>query len=142
MSSAPAIFRRTLDGFTPANDDAAEFFGKTKLGQLVTLTGKQSRNLKFHRLFFAILRLISDNSNPPISEKAALHFAKIAAGVGDVVTDSRGEKHFVPGSISFGRMNQAEFDAFVKAAIPPVVGRFMAGTASEAVIREAMELSQ
>jgi len=138
---AKPIYRRTLDGFAPASDDAAEFFGKTKLGQLVTLEGKQARNLKFHRLYFAILRLISENSNPHISEKAALHFAKLAGGVGDVVKDSRGENHFVPGSISFGRMDQAAFDAFVKASIPAVVGRFMSGTAPEAVIREAMELA-
>ena len=135
------IYRRTLDGFAPANDDAATFFGKTKLGQLVTLDSKQARNLKFHRLFFAILRLISDNSNPHISEAAALHFAKLAAGVGETVTDSRGEKHFVPGSISFGSMDQAQFDEFVQAAIPPLVGRFMVGSAPETVIREAMELA-
>lgn len=136
-----AIYKRTLDGFVPASDDAALFFGKTKLGQLVTLDGKQARNLKFHRLFFAILRLISDNSRPHISEKAALHFAKIAAGVGDTVTDSRGETHFVPGSISFGSMDQQAFDDFVQRAIPPLVGRFMVGTAPDAVIREAMELA-
>lgn len=135
------IYRRTLDGFAPASDDAALFFGKTKLGQLITLDGKRPRNLKFHRLFFAILRLISDNSNPHISEKAALHFAKIAAGIGETVTDSRGETHFIPGSISFGSMDQQAFDAFVATAIPPLVGRFMVGTAPEAVIREAMELA-
>lgn len=136
-----AIYRRTLDGFAPANDDAAEFFGKCKLGQLITLDGKQARNLKFHRLFFAILRLISDNSNPHISEAAALHFAKLAAGVGEAVTDSRGETHFVPGSISFGSMDQQAFDAFVQAAIPPLVGRFMRGSAPDDVITEAMALA-
>lgn len=136
-----SIYRRTLDGFAPANDDAALFFGKTKLGQLITLEGKQARNLRYHRLFFAILRLISENSNPHISEAAALHFAKLAAGVGEVVTDSRGETHFVPGSISFGSMNQETFDQFVSTAIPPLVGRFMAGTAPEAVINEAMALA-
>ena len=135
------IYRRTLDGFIPANDDANEFFGKCKLGQLVTMDAKQSRNLKFHRLFFAILKLISENSNPHISEAAALHFAKLAAGVGEVVTDSRGEKHFIPGSISFARMDQAAFDAFVQSAIPPLVGRFMQGTAPDAVIAEAMALA-
>lgn len=135
------IYKRTLDGFIPANDDANDFFGRCKLGQLVTMDAKQSRNLKFHRLFFAILKLISENSNPHISEAAALHFAKLAAGVGEVVTDSRGEKHFIPGSISFARMDQQAFDAFVQSAIPPLVGRFMQGTAPDAVIAEAMALA-
>ena len=95
-----AIYRRTYDGFMPANDDAALFFGKVKFGQLVTLDGKQARNLKFHRKFFAILRLISDNSRPHISEETALYLAKAAAGVGEWIDTGKREL-FVPGSISF-----------------------------------------
>lgn len=136
------IYRRTLDGFVPASDEAQAFFAKAKLGQLVTLTGKKSRGLGYHRLFFAMLRLISENSNPPINEAAALHFAKLATGTGEVVTDSRGETHFVPGSISFAQMDQRAFEAFVQQAIPPLVGRFMVGTAPQTLINEAMELSR
>ena len=136
------IYRRTLDGFIPANDDANEFFGKCKLGQLVTMDAKQSRNLKFHRLFFAILKLISENSNPHISPKAALHYAKTAAGVGEFEPTGKGDElRFIPGSISFAKMDQQAFDAFVQSAIPPLVGRFMQGTAPDAVIAEAMALA-
>lgn len=140
--SGPAIYRRTLDGFTPASDEAGAFFAKTKLGQLVTLTGRKSRGLGYHRLFFAMLRLISENSNPPISEVAALHFAKLATGTGEVVKDSRGETHFVPGSISFAKMDEDAFHSFVQQAIPPLVGRFMIGTAPQSVIAEAMDLAR
>ena len=135
-----AIYSRTYDGFMPANDDAALFFGKVKFGQLVTLDGKQARNLKFHRKFFAILRLISDNSRPHISEETALYLAKAAAGVGEWIDTGKREL-FVPGSISFARMDQKAFDEFVQTAIPPLVDRFMHGTAPEDVIREAMELA-
>lgn len=135
-----AFFRKTLSGFAPFNEEAEDFAHRCKLGEVVELKGSRVRNEKFHRLFFAILKLISDNSNPHIGPKAALHFAKIAAGVGDVVTDSRGEKHFVPGSISFAKMDQADFEAFVQSAIPPLVGRFMRGSAPDDVIAEAMEL--
>ena len=141
MAAEIALYRRTLEGFVPANDEAQEIFAKSKLGQLVELSGKRPRNAKFHRLFFAMLRLISENSNPPISRKAALHFAKLATGTGEVVTDSRGETHFIPGSINFASMDQQAFDAFVKIAIPPLVGRFMRGTAPEVLIREVMELA-
>jgi hypothetical protein len=136
-----ALFRCGLSGFMPYNDEAQEFSAKCKLGEVVELKPTRVRNEGYHRLFFAMLRLISDNSNPHISEKAALHFAKIASGTGEVVTDSRGETHFVPGSISFAKMDQAGFEAFVAAAIPPLVGRFMRGSAPEAVIQEAMSLA-
>ena len=136
-----ALYRMTLDGFRPFNTKAQEEAARCKLGDIVELRMTKVRNGKFHRLYFAILRLISENSHPHISEVAALHFAKLATGCGEFVEDSRGEKHFIPGSISFAAMDEAAFDEFVKASIPPLVGRFMRGTAPEAVIREAMEIA-
>lgn len=65
----------------------------------------------------------------------------MAAGVGDFEPDTRGGKHFIPGSISFSRMDQNDFKDFVQTAIPPLVGRFMAGTAPDDVISEAMSLA-
>lgn len=141
MDNSPPIFRRTLEGFAPADEAAQEFFSGTKLGQLVTLTPKRARGLRYHRLFFAILKLVSENSNPHISEAAALHFAKMATGTGEFVTDSRGRDVFIPGSISFARMDQNAFKDFVQTAIPPLVGRFMAGTAPDDLISEAMQLA-
>jgi hypothetical protein len=136
------LFRTGLSGFMPYNDEGREFFARCKLGEVVELKATRVRNEKYHRLFFAMLRLISDNSDPHISEKAALHFAKIASGTGEVVTDSRGEKHFVPGSISFAKMDQAGFEQFVHSAIPPLVGRFMRGSAPDDVVAEAMSLAE
>ena len=111
------------------------------MGEIVELKPIKVRNGKYHRLFFAILKLISENSEPHISPKAALHFAKIASGTGETVTDSRGKTWFIPGSISFAKMDQAEFGEFVQSAIPPLVGRFMVGSAPDDVIKEAMELA-
>jgi hypothetical protein len=39
-------------------------------------------------------------------------------------------------------MDQAAFEEFVAKAIPPVVQRFMEGTAPDDVIAEAMELAR
>lgn len=136
-----ALFQRSFDGFRPMNDEAQDFMASCKFGEIVELKGTKVRNGKYHRLFFAMLKLISENSDPHISPKAALHFAKLATGTGDLVEDSRGEKHFVPGSISFAKMDQEAFEGFVAAAIPPLVGRFMRGTAPDAVIGEAMSLA-
>lgn len=135
------LFRRTLTGFVPANDEGQEFFARLKPGEIAELRAVKVRNGRYHKLFWAMLKLISENSEPHISQKAALHFAKIATGTGETVTDSRGEKHFIPGSISFAKMDQTAFEAFVQTAIPPLVGRFMVGTAPEELIQEAMSLA-
>lgn len=136
-----ALFRKTFDGFVPANEDGQDFYARVKSGEIVELKGVKVRNGQYHRLFFAMLRLVSENSNPHISEAAALHFAKMATGTGEFVVDSRGRDVFVPGSISFAAMDQSAFKDFVQTAIPPLVGRFMVGTAPDDLIQEAMSLA-
>lgn len=137
-----SLFRLTMDGFIPFNTEAQEFTSACKMGDIVELKPTKVRKGRYHRLFFAMLKLISDNSEPHITPQAALYFAKLATGTGEVIKDSRGNSHFVPGSISFAQMGQEDFEAFVKQAIPPLVGRFMAGSAPDIVIKEAMSLSQ
>jgi hypothetical protein len=135
------LFTYTLDGFRPMNDEAQSFTSKCKLGQVVELKPARVRNAKFHRLFFAILKLISENSNPEITPEAALYLAKVAAGCGEWIHTPGGKDLFVPGSISFAAMKQDDFDSFVKTAIPPLCSRFLHGAAPESVINEAMALA-
>lgn len=135
------LYRRTLAGFIPFNDEAQDQFAKTKLGDVVELKPTRVRNGKFHRLYFAILKLISENSNPHITPDMALYLAKVGAGCGQWITTPGGKELFAPGSISFAAMDQAGFDAFVKASIPPLVARFMRGTAPDDVVSEALEIA-
>lgn len=134
------LYRLTMDGFRPYNEKAQDQASKCKLGDIVELKPTKVRNGKFHRLFFAILKLISENSNPHITEEQALYFAKVAAGCGHWI-DTGQKELFAPGSISFASMDERAFNSFVKQAIPPVVMRFMNGTAPEDAINEAMELA-
>lgn len=134
------LFRRTLEGFAPYTDEAQKLFERTKLGETVELKGVKVRNGAYHRLFFAMLKLISENSEPHITPEEALYLAKVGAGCGSwIETPSR--TLFAPGSIAFAKMKQDDFEAFVKSAIPPLCHRFMNGTDAEAVRAEAMELA-
>lgn len=135
------LYRLTFNGFVPFNDKAQEQAAKCKLGDVVELKPTRVRNPKFHRLFFAILKLISENSEPAITTETALYFAKVGAGCGEWIDTGR-MKLFVPGSISFASMDQAAFDEFVQAAIPPLCIRFMNGTAPDELIAEAMAIAQ
>lgn len=135
------LFTYTLDGFRPMNDEAQAFTAKCKLGQTVELKPARIRNGKFHRLYFAMLKLISENSEPHLTSDELLHFAKVATGTGKWISDSKGGEWFVPGSVSFAAMKQDDFEAFVKASIPPLCKRFMNDTAPETVVREAMSLA-
>lgn len=139
MSERP-LFRKTMNGFQPYNPAAQDQFDRIKLGEVAELKTTKVRNPRFHRLYFAILRLISENSEPHINEDETLYLAKVGAGCGKWIDTGRKEL-FVPDSISFAAMDQEAFDAFVKASIPPLVARFMRGTAPDDVIREAMEIA-
>ena len=137
-----SLYVKALDGsLRPFNDEAADYVNGCKVGQVLELKETKVRNGDYHRLFFAILKLVSDNSNPHITAKAALLYAKMAAGVGEFEPDTRGGQHFIPGSISFAKMDQHDFKSFVQTAIPPLVGRFMVGTAPDDLIAEAMSLA-
>lgn len=132
-------YKRTLSGFVPASDSASEFFKSCSPGQLVEMKGSRPRNAGYHRLFFAILDLIAENSEPEISPKRALYFAKMAADCGEWVSTKHGLS-FDPGSISFAKMDQTEFKDFVRTAIAPLCKRFLNGTAPDDVIAEVMSL--
>jgi hypothetical protein len=135
------LFVYALDGFRALNDEAQAFTARCKLGQVVELRPVRVRNAKYHRLFFAILKLISENSNPHITPETALYLAKVGAGCGEWISTPGGKDLFVPGSISFASMTQDDFEAFVRAAIPPLCLRFVNGTAPETVVAEAMALA-
>ena len=136
------LFQRTFDGFRPANEKGQEFFGRVKLGEIVEIKATKVRNGQYHRLFFAILALISDNSEPHLTGEELLYFAKMATGTGKTIANPKtGQPEFIPGSISFAKMDQQAFEAFVQKAIPPLCRRFMNGTAPQAVIEEAMSLA-
>jgi len=134
------LYRYTPDGFRPYNDAAQEQASKCKLGDVVELKPTRVRNPRFHRLYFAILKLISENSEPHLTPDAALYFAKVGAGCGEWI-DTGHKQLFVPGSISFASMDEEAFQVFVQASIPPLCARFMNGTAPDAVIAEAMALA-
>lgn len=142
MTTERNLFVKAMDGSMRAfNEEASDYVNAVKVGDVIELKATKVRNGQYHKLFFAMLKLVSENSNPHISPKAAMLYAKMAAGVGEFEPDTRGGQHFIPGSISFAKMDQNAFKDFVQTAIPPLVGRFMVGTAPDDLIREAMSLA-
>ena len=79
---------------------------------------KQVRNLKHHRKFFAILTLVCANSEKWDIPEQVLAALKIKLGYYNWVTGFDGEMHAIPGSINFGKMDQAAFIKFYDAALP------------------------
>lgn len=115
-----------LRGSTPADQDAwAKFKRKLetmKPGKWLRMEWSSPRNGPHHRKFFALLSLVSENSETYNTTEKALIAVKLAAGYFDPAIDPRtGEIIPIPKSISFDAMDQDTFETFYSAAIDGVL---------------------
>lgn len=136
---APSHFRKTLSGFEPVSAEARDFHAKTKLGQVVQLTGRRPRNAGHHRKFFALLGVLVDNTEQFASVEDALIAVKAALGHGRwVKAHPRAEREiFIPDSIDFASMSQDDFEPFYEAAIAAIIRWWLPVAAND--LREAVE---
>lgn len=115
---AVLFLTRTLSGFAAGDDAAKEVMRRIKVGSLVKCEIVSPRNLALHRKFFALLTVVWQAAGDWPTVEDLLIELKIKLGITEeVVIRESGEVVKVLGSISFGRMKQAEFDAFYERAL-------------------------
>lgn len=119
----------TTTGYAPANEEAIAARRKYhKPGQTVTADIKVPRNNKFHRKYFALIKLAFDQWEPPMDhqfkgqpiEKDLDHFrhdVTIMAGFYTPVWNIKGEMRIEPKSISFDSMTEESFETLYNRTI-------------------------
>jgi len=117
---------RGLHGSTPDDDAAWQKFRRKlatmKPGTWLRFEWSSPRNGAHHRKFFALLTLITENSETYTTTAQALVAVKLVTGYADpVLNPLTGELTQIPRSISYESMSQEDFDAFYDAAIDGVV---------------------
>lgn len=92
------------------------------------------RNIRFHRKFFALLRITLDNMPDSIRQVNHIHSTesllaaiKIAIGHFDTINIHEREV-FLPRSISFSKMDNAEFSKFYNRAVDEILSTYLVGT--------------
>ncbi len=120
------MFRRTLEGFSPADNEAGEWHHKTKLGALVELKGNRPRNPQHHRKFFALMNIVVDNSDDfdTVEQFRFVLMATLQRGKWIEVKNAS-RAMFIPDSISFKSMKQEEFDKFYNDASNAILKHFL-----------------
>lgn len=132
---------KNLGALRPADEAGQEALAKIGNGELVTVEVKKSRNIKHHRMFWALMSIVHENLDhdryPTVEDLTAA--VKIAAGLRTRIELPNGETGFIPGSIAFAKMDQTAFDAFYNRVCDLICKHFLPGVTNEA-LREEVEI--
>ena len=96
---------------------------------------KRPRSIRQHKLYWALMTLIAENTDQGWNAEDVSFLMKIATGHFDELTNSRGETFRRPRSISFAAMDQDDFMVFFDKCID-VVNRHIIPGAGEDMRKE------
>lgn len=116
---ADLFLKRTLSGFQAADESTADAIRGYKLGETYRASVVKPRNLKNHRRWWALCNLIYQNSDQYKSAEMVHEHLKILAGhCTPIVSKGTGEVYLIANSISFGSLDEAQFqDVFGRAVL-------------------------
>ncbi|MCA1298000.1 DUF1367 family protein [Stappia indica] len=101
----------------PLDADGREMVEAMTAGKPAMVRLHTPRNIKHHRMFFALLRMATDSGAWDSSEETLRDAIKIACGCVDTIIGLDGRTYFKPRSMSFESMSQAEFSRFFDRAV-------------------------
>lgn len=135
-------FMRRGGTLVPTTPDAEQALRAVRDGREVMVALRPPRNIKHHRLLFAMLNFVIEHSDTFENKDLALIGLKIACGLVDPYIDpGTGKTFFVPRSIAFESMSQDEFNGFFDRACFVVAERWMpSGTTPESVRAEILAM--
>jgi hypothetical protein len=137
------IMRKRGNSLVPVDDQGLELLAKLKDGRDVGCTIVAHRNPRHHRLYFAMLKFLSEHTDtfagrdPEIISTAL----KLATGlVRTYVNQDTGETIMVPKSISFAAMDQTRFNVFFDAACQTIAHWMPPGSVPDDVRDELIRM--
>lgn len=138
---AKFLAQKHLNSLRPADDAGLDALRKIGNGELVSVEIKKSRNIKHHRMFWALMTIVHDNMDseryPTVEDLTAA--VKIAAGLRTRIELPNGDIGFIPGSIAFHKMDQTAFGEFYNRVCDLICKHFLPGVDSDA-LREEVEI--
>ena len=140
MADTPLLFRKYLGSLKPADELAAEAVRKIGAEEVVSVTIKRQRNVKFHRKFFALMNLVYQNQEHYPSLDIMIAAFKVATGHCFPVIAKSDQTVMIPKSISFAKMDETEFEVFWDASVKIVIERFLPGVNRDDLEAEIMTM--
>lgn len=102
---------RTLNGIKPAYDSDKDIFNKMPLNEIFEIEYTKRRNVKFHRKFFALLKLAYENqSDYRMIEDLRRDLLIVSGNYDEQVCKITGEIYKKAHSINFSNMDDFQFN--------------------------------
>lgn len=133
------VFRKHLRGLVPMNEQAEDALRKIKQDQDVFVKFRRPRNIFHHRKLFALLNLVCNNLDAPVTPEQLLTVIKIRTGHVDVIKTTKGVIE-IPKSISFAAMDQTAFEQFWDKAVDFIVVNVLPGVNRQELETEVLEM--
>ena len=134
--------RVTAEGLVPMYDSDYDEKQKLRVGENVLCLIKRPRNYEFHKKFFALLRLTVANLPHLIQQQLQIFNEEdmllcLKLDLGLYTTVWHGGKQLIkPGSISFARMDETEFETFFARAVDAILRKYLRGLDRQTLIEE------
>lgn len=134
--------RVTNTGLIPLYDSDLEEEKKLKIGTDVCVEVKRARNYKFHKKFFALLRLALDNLPDDVSGKYRIYdeesfLLRLKKDFNLFRIVNFGDSNWVvPDSISFEKMDEDTFEAFYRRTVKQITSVYLKGVGESDIEEE------
>lgn len=146
------LFLKSPTGLTPACEEAADWLKKKKLGATILVEPREMRNGKFHRKWFALVRIAFDyweETVAPIEYKGVQvkpnfrRFRKditIMAGFFEPVVNAKGELRLEAESLQWASMTEERFTQLYDATVATLLAKILTGPQwNEYNLRQAVQ---
>lgn len=141
MSTKRVAFKHTWQGLIPVEDAAIEALSSVPINQDVLISIHQPRNIKAHRLWWALCGLVaewsSDEGNAWTRDDVS-DFFKLSLGHYRRAVDNHGKEYRFPKSISFASLPESEFRPLLSGAIEIAITHILPNV-SQDTLRAEME---
>ena len=122
---------KRFSGLFPVTKQDEEKLARIKQGDIIEATYIKPRNPKHHRKFMALMNIVLDNNEKYENMDDLLFEMKLQTGHVYQHISLGGKITYRPKSISFGSMDQIEFDLFYSKAVNVVLKFFLKGLPEE-----------
>jgi hypothetical protein len=119
-----ALIKQLDNSFKAAFDSDYEYIKKLKQGEIYFFEVKRERNIKFHRKFFALIRMVYQNQEHYAFEDELRADLLIDAGYFKTIVSIYGEERKEALSINFASMDQDTFDKMYSDVLDNIVKHF------------------